>query len=72
MLVLKKIDDWIQVHRKLSVEEGHSSLFAEQMIPWGFYILCCDFVFCFLSFCFFLFLRDAWKAFRIQLLWGLQ
>jgi hypothetical protein len=42
----EEVDDWIQFHRKLSLEEGHSLLFAEQK-PWGFCLV------------FFFFLRNA-------------
>lgn len=59
-VLLWKIDDWIQVPRKLSLAEGHSSLFAEHIIPWGF----CFFFFSFFS-------SVAWEVFWIQLPFGL-
>ena len=35
-LSYRKTDDWIQVSKKPTLEEGHSSLFAEHIIPWVF------------------------------------
>lgn len=51
------MDDWIQVHMKMSVEEG--SLFIIGRADDSVGVLP-----------FFLPYRDVWKVFRIQLLWG--